>query len=75
MPIVSSTFTQAAHTQRDGGRYVLERHTDDAGQVYQVGPWLAPAGMDVQARVTARAAEINDQLAEAEAQALLNDGA
>jgi hypothetical protein len=31
--------------------------------------------MDVQARVTARAAEINDQLAEAEAQALLNDGA
>ncbi len=75
MPIVSSTFTQDAHTQRDGGRYVLERHTDDAGQVYQVGPWVAPGGMDVQARVTARAAEINDQLAEAEAQALLNDGA
>jgi hypothetical protein len=75
VPIVSSTFTQDAHTQRDGGRYVLERHTDDAGKVYQVGPWVAPEGMDVQARVTARAAEINDQFAEAEAQALLNDGA
>ena len=75
MPIISSTYTEDAHRQRGGGRYVLERHTDDAGKVYQVGPWVAPDGMDVQARVNARAAEINEQLAEAEAQALLNDGA
>jgi hypothetical protein len=75
MPIVSSTFTEDAHTQKDGGRYVVERHTDDAGKVYQVGPWLAPAGFDVQARVSSRATENSNQLAEAEAQALLNDGA
>jgi hypothetical protein len=43
--------------------------------VYQVGPWLAPVGFDVQARVTSRASEINAQLAEAEAQALIADGA
>jgi hypothetical protein len=75
MPIVSSTFTQDTHTQQGGGRYVVERHTDDAGQVFEVGPWLAPAGFDVQARVTSRASEINAQLAEAEAQALMHDGA
>jgi hypothetical protein len=75
MPIVSSTHTIDAHQQVGGGRYVIERHTDDAGKVYQVGPWLAPDGFDVAARVASRAAQINDQLAEAEAQALLNDGA
>jgi hypothetical protein len=73
MPIASSTYTQDAHTQQGGGRYVIERHTDDAGQVYQVGPWLAPSGFDVQARVTSRAAEINAQLAEAEAAQLLGE--
>ncbi len=71
MPIVSSTHTVDAHTQQGGGRYVIERHTDDAGKVHQVGPWLAPPGFDVQARVTARAAQIDVQLADAEAQALL----
>ena len=73
MPIVSSTYTQDAHTQQGGGRYVIERHTDDAGKVYQVGPWLAPEGFDVQARVTSRASEINAQLAEAEAAQLLGE--
>jgi hypothetical protein len=75
MPIVSSTFTQDAHTQKDGGRYVVERHTDDAGKVYQVGPYVAPVGFDVQARVASRAVEISEQLAEAEALALMHDGA
>jgi len=73
MPIVSSTFTQDAHTQQGGGRYVIERNTDDAGKVYQVCPWLAPVGFDVQARVTSRATEINAQLAEAEAAQLLGE--
>jgi len=41
--------------------------------VYQVGPWLAPEGFDVQARVTSRASEINAQLAEAEAAQLLGE--
>ena len=75
MPIVSSTFTQDAHTQRDGSRYTIERHTDDAGRVYQVGPYLAPEGFDVAARMASRAVQINEQLAEAEAQALMHDGA
>ena len=74
MPIVSSTHTIDAHTQQGGGRYVIERHTDQDGQVYQVGPYLAPAGFDVDARLAARATQISDQLAEAEAQALADDG-
>ena len=74
MPIVSSTHTQDAHTQRDGSRYTIERHTDDAGRVYQVGPYLAPVGFDVAARLASRAAQISDQLAEAEALALADDG-
>lgn len=75
MPIVSSTYTIDAHTQRDGSRYVVERHTDDAGRVYQAGPYLVADESLVAARLAARAAEISDQLAEAEAQALLHDGA
>jgi hypothetical protein len=75
VPIVSSTYTQDAHVQRDGSRYTIERHTDDSGKVYQVGPYLAPEGFDVAARMASRAVQINEQLAEAEAQALLNDGA
>lgn len=67
MPIVSSTSEIDAHQQRDGGRFVVERHTDDVGQVYVVGPYLAQDGFDVVARRTARALEISAQLAEFEA--------
>jgi len=74
MPIVTSESITDAHTQAGGGRYVIERHTDGDGRVYQVGPYLAPAGFDVAARVASRAAEINGQLAEAEALALADDG-
>lgn len=73
MPIVSSTYTQDAHTQRGGERYTIERHTDDAGKVYSVGPYLAPEGFDVAARMASRAVQIGEQLAEAEAQALLGE--
>jgi hypothetical protein len=73
MPIVSSTHTIDAHQQVGGGRYVIERHTDDVGVVHQVGPWLAPDGFDVAARVASRAGQINEQLAEAEAAALLGE--
>lgn len=67
MPIVSSVVEADAHTQREGGRFVVEKHTDDAGQIYTVGPYLAPSGFDVQGRLNARAQEINVQLAESEA--------
>ena len=73
MPIVSSTHIIDAHQQQGGGRYVIERHTDDAGVVHQVGPWLAPDGFDVAARVASRATQINEQLAEAEAAELLGE--
>lgn len=71
MPIVSSTHTIDTHTQRGGGRYVIERHTDSTGVVHQIGPYLAPAGFDVAARLAARAAELNERLAEEEADAQL----
>ena len=75
MPIVSSAAIIDAHTQQGGGRYVIERHTDDAGVVHQVGPYLAPDGFDTAARLAARATQIDEQLAEAEARALIDDGA
>ena len=71
MPIVSSVTIIDAHEQSSGGRYVIERHTDDAGGVYQVGPYLAPAGFDTAARLALRATEIDAQLAESEALALI----
>ena len=72
MPIVSSTQIVDAHQQQTGGRYVIERHTDELGVVYQVGPYLAPDGYDTAARLASRAVEISAQLAEAEAQELIN---
>lgn len=75
MPIISSTYAQDAHAQKGGGRYIYERHTDDAGKVYDVTPYVAEPGFDVAGRVAARAQQLSDWLAEAEAQALLEDGA
>ena len=65
MPIVSSTHT-VGHAQADGRRYVVEAHTDDLGAVLTV-EYLAPANADYVAIRTARAAVMNEQLAEAEA--------
>ena len=73
MPIVSSTHT-VGHPQVDGRRYVTESHTDDAGVVHSV-EYLAAVNADYVAIRDARAVQINEQLAEAEAQALLTDGA
>jgi hypothetical protein len=77
MPIVSSVVIVDSHAQRSGSRYVVERHTDDAGRVYTVGPYLLSEGLteaDAQARANARAVQINEQLAESEVEALI-DGA
>jgi hypothetical protein len=73
MPIVSSTHTIDAHQQASGARYVVERHTDNTGKVYQIGPWLAPAGFDVAGTVAARAVQIDEQLAEAEAEQVIEE--
>jgi len=66
MSIVSS-FNQDAHAQAAGGAYVTELHTDTSGKVYTVGPYLAPQGLDVPARVAANAAALALSLADAEA--------
>lgn len=71
MSIVSSTYTVDDHAQADGRRYVVESHTDSAGGVHRV-QYLAVAGADYQAIANARAVVIADQLAEAEAQAVVN---
>lgn len=73
MPIISSAHT-VGHPQVDGRRYVTESHTDDAGGVHPV-EYLAAVNADYVALRDARAVQINEQLAEAEALALLNDGA
>ena len=71
MSIVSSIAIVDQYTQAGGGRYVIERHTDNAGRVHQVGPYLAPAGFDVDARLASRATELAEQLADAEALAVI----
>lgn len=73
MPIVSSTHA-VGHAQVDGRRYVTEAHTDGDGGVHRL-EYLANIGADYVAIRTTRAAQISDQLAEAEAQALADDGA
>lgn len=66
MPIVQTVVEADGHTQQGGGRYVVERHQDHLGNWYMVGPYLAQPGFDYDARATARVAEIEQQLAEAE---------
>lgn len=70
MSIASSTHVEA-HAQADGRRYVTETHTDHLGEVYSF-EYLAAVGADYVAIRTARAAALEAQLAEDEANALLN---
>jgi len=71
MSIVSSTYTQDAHSQVGGGKYVIEQHTDSEGKVYQVGPYVVPDGFDMNARLAARASQLSAQLADEEAAQVL----
>ena len=71
----SSTYTTDAHTQPDGSRYVYERHTDVTGRVHTV-LYRAPAAWgdaEINAILSRRAGEIDAQLAEAEALALMGE--
>lgn len=58
MPIVSSTYT-VGHAQRNGSRYVRERHTWDDGVVTDIeyGP-IQTAKADLQAIADARARQL-----------------
>ncbi len=68
----SSTFSLAP-VEIDGRRYVTELHTDITGTVHR-REYLAPIGADYNAIMLARAAQIDAQLAEAEADALVTNG-
>lgn len=70
MSIVSSVHAEGP-VQVDGRHYVTETHTDHLGEAYTL-EYLAPVGADYVAIRTARAASLEAQLAEAEADALLN---
>lgn len=63
MPITQSTWD--ATPQANGGQNITERHmyNDTEVAAYQ---WYAEPGMDIQAIVDARVAQLNEQLAQAE---------
>ena len=60
MPILSSTAT-LGHAQADGRHYVVERHTDHNGRVYEVG-YLADVGLDTDMVMAIRAANIGQEV-------------
>lgn len=57
MAIVSSVIVEDS-AQRDGRRWIRERHTDQVGQRYEF-PWMAAAAQDATAVMNARVASIN----------------
>lgn len=59
MPIVNSTIIED-RAQVDGRRFVRERHTDNLGAIQEVS-YLAEAGADVNAAMTARVATLDAQ--------------
>ena len=71
MPITSSVYTTDAHAQGSGARWTIERHTDSTGRVHTAGPYLWDGVANRDALMAARAAQLDVQLAEAEAESLL----
>ena len=71
MSIVSSVAIVDDYAQSSGSKYVIERHTDSVGKVHQVGPYLADAGFNINARLVSRAIELAAQLADEEAMQVL----
>lgn len=72
MAVISSSYVQDVHAQPNGSKYVLEQHVIDAnGTIYSVGPYLAPANMDISANMAVNVTNINNLLAEAEVDKVL----
>lgn len=69
MSIVSSSYTTGP-VQACGRRYVTEQHTDHLGATH-IFDYLASDSMDKDAILSARAVQLVNDLAEAEANALL----
>lgn len=73
MAIIVSSFVMDSHTQADGSRWVKETHVDSEGRE-QTCMYKLPSGqgsVEAQAKMDARIAYLNEQLAEAEAEAIL----
>lgn len=73
MAIVSSSFVMDSHTQADGSRWVKETHVDSENRI-QTCMYKLPSGqgaVEAQAKMDARITYLNEQLAEAEAEAIL----
>jgi hypothetical protein len=68
MPIVNQTVLST--TQADGSLSVVVRLYDQDAREY-VRSFYAPAGFNVQGRVDSMVVELNEQLAEAEFNALI----
>ncbi len=71
MGIISSSYTEG-HAQSDGRHYVTEIHVDSGGKQYQI-EYLANFGDDYSEKMTARAATLSNQLAEAEFESLIDE--
>lgn len=71
MSIVNTTVTQDAHTQRDGRRDVTERHVFSSGEVVTV-TYRAEVGADTAAMAAARVPVLEQAMADAEAQGVMN---
>lgn len=72
MSIVGHTLEQT--TQPEGGTHNVVRMTDHLGKQYMV-TFFAPAGYDLDARIAVLKANLEAQLAEAEAEAIIGGGA
>lgn len=68
MPITSGSYTFS--TNANGTRHVVERHSDGTNEYMFC--WTAAPGVDIQAAMNARVPNINESLANAEFEALVN---
>lgn len=66
--IVESTYTEDAHQQQDGSRYVVERHVDNLGRPMIFGPYLCGPDMNPQTVMALRAARLNLECAARDAE-------
>lgn len=71
MPITSHTLEQT--TQANGGTSNIVRLYDQDAREYMQS-FFAPAGFDIQGRINMMIAEMNEQLAQAEFEALVGGG-
>jgi len=73
MPIVSSSYTIDTHAQTNGAHWVQESHMDSNGRVHSF-LYKQPPGLgttEATTRMNARVTELNELLADMEAEGLL----